>query len=344
MKSRRRWPAFPFPFLLAVWLSLPAAAAYHAKPQWTLINPYPASGAVDIAGSTVATRVLRTMQRHVNPSVTDAAARAAQQAMTRGLDAEVMMHRQSRASGLAAAEEMKACESCLLMAGSGLASSDAAAALTHLKPLALLARIPTVWVTHAAKKSVTAGRTAERIGLPAERGAAAAWLRVLHGEKGLRSAITYNGGHGALRALLSREIVAALVHLPAAWPYLRNDRVRAHALDDNHRHPLLPELPGAAESGLPLSGTSGWYGLFSDTRGALSDAQILALRAALRSGDIVQSLNGLGFLPADGTPGELQQYAQREFAGPDGRSVGVPQSRISSGGFTDRKRNSSDKS
>jgi hypothetical protein len=78
MKLRRRWPAFPFPVFLAAWLIFPAAAAGHAKPQWTLINPYPASGAVDIAGSTVATRVLRTMQRHVNPSVTDAAPRSRQ--------------------------------------------------------------------------------------------------------------------------------------------------------------------------------------------------------------------------------------------------------------------------
>ncbi len=108
MKLRRRWPAFPFPFFLAAWLIFPAVAADNAKPQWTLINPYPASGAVDIAGSTVATRVVRKMQRHVNPSVTDAAARVAQQAMTRGLGAEVMMHRQSRATGLTAAEKMKA--------------------------------------------------------------------------------------------------------------------------------------------------------------------------------------------------------------------------------------------
>ena len=95
MLARRLWPAAGA-LLWCAFIALIAFTAHAAepgKPRWTLINPYPASGAADIAGSAVATRVLRTMQRHVNPSVTDAVARVAQQAVTEAFDAEVFQSR-----------------------------------------------------------------------------------------------------------------------------------------------------------------------------------------------------------------------------------------------------------
>ena len=349
MLARRLWPAAGALLWCAfiAFIAFTAHAAEPGKPRWTLINPYPASGAADIAGSAVATRVLRTMQRHVNPSVTDAVARVAQQAVTEAFDAEVFQSRQSRASGQAAGETLASCLDCLLMLGSGLVSEDSAVLLRRLQAVALVADMPTVWVASPGNVSVREATQLPRIGLSGERGAAADWLRAIRGGAASPLAVTYNGGHGAVRAVLAHEVPTALLPLPAALPYLMNGRLRALALDAPARHPLLPAVPVATEAGVASGGVSGWYGLFSLTSQTVKPDQQVRLRAALRSADSMRELLALGLFPATGAIDELARYARHEFSPERFSSAAAPktQSRsISSGGLTERNSASKDRS
>jgi tripartite-type tricarboxylate transporter receptor subunit TctC len=74
--------------------------------------------------------------------------------------------------------------------------------------------------------------------------------------------VPYKGSGPALTDLISGQIQAMLLTMPAAMPFVKGGKVRAIATSGARRSPALPELPTIAQAGVPGYEYMPWYGVF----------------------------------------------------------------------------------
>jgi len=80
-------------------------------------------------------------------------------------------------------------------------------------------------------------------------------------QTGMQATIAlYKGGAPALTDVLGGHAHMAVATVPTANPYLRGGKLKALATGGAKRLPLLPDLPTAAEAGLPGYEASIWWG------------------------------------------------------------------------------------
>lgn len=297
------------------WLLLCLAGWACAAPppaQWQLLNPYPATGALDIAGVNPASRASRAMQTYATPSAVDAVARQLQQTLAHGLNETVDLERNPRGGGDDAADDLvqaPAPARILLLAGSGLGGEHVLRLLRALQPVALLAWAPVVLVTKGEGGAASIAdllqqarrsRIAASFGTPGERSVGHAIAGRLHAlwPAGI-APVAFNGGNGALRGIISAQVAASLVPLPTVMPFATDQRIRVLATTTAVRLPMLPAVPTLRESGIALEESGGWYGLFASAR--LPAAQLQRLNIALapgwRDATTRRSLMAPGFMP-----------------------------------------------
>lgn len=248
-----------------------------------LVNPYPVSGPADLAGNVPANRVLRLMQNHAAPPITDVLIGQLQQALASGLGRAVMVERRPRQATLDAHRYVAhAAPDGHTLLLSGIASiviqpairrGGAAAPHDALVPVALVAQLPVVLIAGRASRYSSVGQllgaardrpahlhygssgdfsTAHLAGVLFSRRAD---VRLVH--------VGYNGGIAAVSAVLSGHVETAFVALPAALPYVRNGRLRALGIATTKRYPELPDVPTIIDAGIPGFEVSVWYGLFA---------------------------------------------------------------------------------
>jgi tripartite-type tricarboxylate transporter receptor subunit TctC len=74
--------------------------------------------------------------------------------------------------------------------------------------------------------------------------------------------VPYKGSGPAITDLISGQIQAMLLTMPAVMPFLKGGKLRAIATSGAQRSPALPELPTIAEAGVPGYEYTPWYGVF----------------------------------------------------------------------------------
>ena len=74
--------------------------------------------------------------------------------------------------------------------------------------------------------------------------------------------IPYKGGAPAIAAVVAGDAQLTFGTPPSVLPMVQAGRLRAIAVTSPNRTPLVPNVPGTAESGLPSYSLSFWYGLF----------------------------------------------------------------------------------
>ncbi len=74
--------------------------------------------------------------------------------------------------------------------------------------------------------------------------------------------VPYKGSGPALTDLMSGQIQAMLLTMPAVMPYLKSGKLRAIATSGAKRSPALPALPTLEESGVAGYEYEPWYGMF----------------------------------------------------------------------------------
>lgn len=74
--------------------------------------------------------------------------------------------------------------------------------------------------------------------------------------------IPYKGGAPAVMSVVAGDTQVTFATPPSVLPMIRAGRLRALAVTSNDRSPLMPDIPGMAEAGLPEYGISFWYGFF----------------------------------------------------------------------------------
>jgi tripartite-type tricarboxylate transporter receptor subunit TctC len=79
---------------------------------------------------------------------------------------------------------------------------------------------------------------------------------------------------------------------------------------------VIPDLPTAAESGLPGLEMSSWYGIWGpkDLSGAIVTRVNAALSEAMREPAVVERLTTLGFEPVSSSPDEFKRFIEADVA------------------------------
>ena len=128
--------------------------------------------------------------------------------------------------------------------------------------------------------------------------------------------VPYRGSAPALSDLLGGQVQLMIDPIIAALPNVQGGLLRALAVTSVKRTSAAPDVPTAAESGLPGLEFSSWYGLWGPK--GLSPGIVGRLNGvlteAVRDPAVVQRLKALGFEPASGSPEEFARYIEADVA------------------------------
>ncbi len=128
--------------------------------------------------------------------------------------------------------------------------------------------------------------------------------------------VPYKGGGPAVIDLIAGQVQVYFSTIPAALAQVQAGRLRGIAVTATRRVPLIPEVPTAAESGLPGFEVIGWFGLFAP---AATPKPIIArlnteINAVLKLAETQKRFSGDGLVPGGGTPEELGNFLRAEVA------------------------------
>jgi tripartite-type tricarboxylate transporter receptor subunit TctC len=128
--------------------------------------------------------------------------------------------------------------------------------------------------------------------------------------------VPYKGVNLAMQDVMAGRIELVVIGLPAALPQIRNGRVKALAVIAPQRHESLPDVPTAAEAGLPNYDVTTWYGVLTvaGTPRPIVDRLNRELIAVMTSADMKQKLAAQGTDVRTSTPDEFAAYIKEEIA------------------------------
>ena len=192
-------------------------------------------------------------------------------------------------------------------------------------PITLISHEPTVLVTHPSHPAKTLAEftawVKERSGNlsyatdPGSAGflAAELWLQRIGAKV---QYIPYKGSGPA-----AADVVAG--HVPYMWsvisivtPYSKAGRLKPLATAAAQRAPALPDVPTAAEAGLPDFSVSGWYALVAPAKTPKNvvDRVNAEAQRALKNEVVMQRLANSGSIPIGAGPEELDKHIRAEIA------------------------------
>lgn len=108
--------------------------------------------------------------------------------------------------------------------------------------------------------------------------------------------VPYKGSGPAIIDLISGQIQAMLLTIPAVMSFIQSGRVRALATSGRERSPALANLPTIAESGVKGFEYAPWYGYFGPGKlpAAIADKMHDAVNTALADTSLVKQLGQQG--------------------------------------------------
>jgi len=288
----------------------PAAEAYPSKPI-RLILPFPPGGGTDIIGRILSER------------------------MAADLGQPVVLENRGGAGGNVGAEAAARSApdgyTIVLVAPSLAISPSLYKKLNYdpvkdLTPIGLVATVPNVLVTHP---SVPAQTLAEFITLAKNKpggmnfgSGGAGTSNHLAGElfnllAGVNLVhVPYKGVNLAMNDLIAGQVQLVVIGISAAAPQIKAGRLRALAVVTPKRSPALPDVPTAAEAGLPNFEVTTWYGLLAPagTPKPIITRLNAALGRAMHAPDLQERLAGLATEPVTSTPEEFGELIRSEMA------------------------------
>lgn len=128
--------------------------------------------------------------------------------------------------------------------------------------------------------------------------------------------IPYKGGAPSLNDLLGSQLDFIVSNLPECSAYVKAGKLRALAVTSAKRHPLLPDVPTFAESGLPGIELENWTGLMmpASTPKAIIDKVSVEVIKAVKSKEITDRVGSMGFTPTGLGPAEFGELIRRDVA------------------------------
>jgi tripartite-type tricarboxylate transporter receptor subunit TctC len=122
--------------------------------------------------------------------------------------------------------------------------------------------------------------------------------------------VPYKGGAPAITDLLGDRISFMPINPVEVLAHIRSGRLRALAVASDKRFPLLPDVPTAAEAGLPGYEASVWWGLVAPAKTPPEIVRKLnaETNAALADPAIAGKLSELGVVITPGTPEQFAAF------------------------------------
>jgi len=128
--------------------------------------------------------------------------------------------------------------------------------------------------------------------------------------------VQYKGSTPAHPDLIANRITFMIDPLAAASPHIKAGLLRALAVSTPQRNPSFPDVPAAAEVGLPGYDFASWGGVFAPA--GTPRAVVLKLNAeigtALALPDIRKRFGDMGLVTKHSTPEEFGKFLQSEIA------------------------------
>jgi tripartite-type tricarboxylate transporter receptor subunit TctC len=111
--------------------------------------------------------------------------------------------------------------------------------------------------------------------------------------------VPYDGTGPAMEDLVGSQVDFMCDQTTNTTGQIKSGAVKAYAITSPERNPALPDVPTAAEAGLPDIQVGVWHGLYvpKDTPDAVVQALTNALRAALKDQNVITKFAELGTVP-----------------------------------------------
>ena len=128
--------------------------------------------------------------------------------------------------------------------------------------------------------------------------------------------VPYKGTGPVMQDLLSGRVQLFLTTPPPAVPFIRNGQLRAIVLSARERQPALPDVPTAAEAGMPGFVAEAWFAVFAPARTPAPLVEHLAkeVSAITATPEFRAKAEEQGAVVRPMTPGELGARVERELA------------------------------
>ena len=128
--------------------------------------------------------------------------------------------------------------------------------------------------------------------------------------------VHYKGGGAAVAALLGGEVKVSFGNVPNFLPHVGAGRIKALAVMSAKRFPGAPEVPTAAEAGLPGFEAEQWVGMLAPARtpSAIVEKLNHDMVEVLRSPAMREAMRAQGAEAAPGTPQQFTAFIASEAA------------------------------
>ncbi len=128
--------------------------------------------------------------------------------------------------------------------------------------------------------------------------------------------VPYKGSTPMLTDLAGGQFDVAMDLLPHAMPFMQTSRVRPLAIAASKRSPLLPDVPTAAEAGIPGYEVSSWHGFVvpSGTPQSVIDKLNTDLNRMLHEDEVQKAFAAQGVVPDGGTPAQFRGFIDGQMA------------------------------
>ena len=126
--------------------------------------------------------------------------------------------------------------------------------------------------------------------------------------------VPYKGTGPALTAMLGGEIHFQLIGISSVLSHIKAGRMRALAVSSAKRSQAAPDVPTAAESGVPGYDFDVWYGMLFPARTprAIVTKTTAEINRLLKLPAVVQRFSAQGLEPAGNTPEEFSTLIRTE--------------------------------
>jgi tripartite-type tricarboxylate transporter receptor subunit TctC len=128
--------------------------------------------------------------------------------------------------------------------------------------------------------------------------------------------VPYKGAGASTAAIVAGQVQVLSTALGVAFPHIKSGRLRVLAVTGLKRTAVAPEIPTAAESGLPGYVVDGWFAALAPGRTPMRVVERLQtdITAVYKIPDVAERLNALGFDAGGTTPRETTAFIAGEIA------------------------------
>ena len=126
--------------------------------------------------------------------------------------------------------------------------------------------------------------------------------------------VPYRGSAQATTDLIAGQVLSSFGDVLVMLPHIRAGSVRALAVSSLTRHPLLPDVPTMAESGLSGFEAFSWQGLFAPAGlpAPIMDKLYAEVARGMQAPEIKDSFAQQGFLVEATTPADFARFVAAE--------------------------------